>query len=173
MIIAFTGPMKSGKTEACKYLGIHGFTRVSFKDAMIEEMKQTFPDFLNEVASFYQSTVDDLFKIKPREIRKFMQNYGTDLRRREDPNHWVDKWLTQTYNHIDICVDDCRFLNEAKAVKSRNGIIVRLFRDAQEDSHISETEMANIQVDHMINNNGTYEELYYSLNKLLTEYNYL
>lgn len=171
MIFAFTGKMKSGKTEACKYLELHGYHKVGFKDAMLEEMKQTFPDFLEQIASFYKCTIDDLFKIKPTEIRKFMQNYGTDLRRKDDLEYWTKKWTNESYNYINICVDDCRFLNEAKAVKDRNGIIVRITRDGlPESTHESEKEMDNIVSDFDIDNNGTIKELHDKIDVVLKYY---
>jgi dephospho-CoA kinase len=174
MIIAFTGHIKSGKTEACKYLELRGFTKVGFKDAMLEEMKEMFPDFLELVAGFYHTTIDDLFKIKPIEIRRFMQNYGTDLRRREDVNYWVKKWEDSQIDIFDTCVDDCRFLNEAKAIKKYKGIIIRLIRDTGDSgTHASETEMSKIKEDFKIDNNGTKQDLYLKIDEILKKYGYV
>ena len=66
-------------------------------------------------------------------------------------------------------ISDLRFLNEAKSVKDRNGIIIKIVRQSQqkEDSHQSELELNNIIQDYTIENNGTIEDLYDKVKHLL------
>ena len=47
MIIGFTGLMQSGKTTASDKLIEQGFTKINFKDALVEELKTKFPDLLD------------------------------------------------------------------------------------------------------------------------------
>jgi len=96
MIIGITGLRRSGKTTVSKYLQEnHGFVSHNFKAALIKEMKEKFPDTLDALCRDLEganNTVDGLFEEKPRAMRALMQNFGTDVRRAEDPNYWVDEW---------------------------------------------------------------------------------
>jgi hypothetical protein len=157
-LIAFTGLAQSGKSTASAYLeSTHNFHRVNFKSAMIEEIKSTMPDFLKKEAEIYNCQVDDLFAMKPGSFRQFLQNYGTELRRKGDNDYWVNQWLTKANSlYLDtgasIVVDDVRFLNEAEMIKRAGGIIIRVVKNGQENtmSHSSETEMSQIIADHII-----------------------
>jgi hypothetical protein len=154
MIIALTGLKRSGKSTAAKHLETkYGFVRINFKDALLAELKQYFPDFLKVEAEYHACTVDELLERKPGHIRQLLQNFGTELRRGEDPNYWVEKW----WQHVidageNIVVDDCRFLNEAAMIKQAGGKIINIVRLGQEskDGHASETEMIKINHDYVI-----------------------
>lgn len=167
MIIGLTGKKQSGKTEASK--GLKGFKLINFKDALIEEIKDGFPDLLEGIKDEYnlsndtEITVENLFSIKPFLMRTLMQNYGTDVRRKDDKDYWVNRWLDSIhYGDGDILADDVRFENEAKAVRTLGGIIIRIHRPSLEvgtDFHPTETEMDKIKVDHLIINDGTIKDL--------------
>lgn len=167
-IIAFTGKKKSGKSKAAEYLISLGFTPINFKDALVEELKENFPDLLKKLSEIYQMTIDELFKEKPPAMRSLMQNYGTDVRRKECNDYWVNKWLNKTLKINNIVVDDCRFLNEAQAVRTYNGKIYRINRNGYSgDKHQSETEMDKIKIDGEIDNNGKLKDLYKKLNLII------
>lgn len=153
MIIALTGLKRSGKSTAAKHLETkYGFIRINFKDALLAELKQYFPDFLKAEAEYHACTVDGLLERKPGHIRQLLQNFGTELRRSEDPNYWVEKWWDSLDHNKNIVVDDCRFLNEAAMVKQAGGKIINIVRLGQEskDGHASETEMIKINHDYVI-----------------------
>lgn len=171
MIIAFTGKAGAGKTTASDYLvKNYGFVKVNFKDALVEEMKIKLPDVLRELANLYMVTspkwitkfqgrepevsemVDFLFVEKPAAMRGLMQNYGTEVVRGYDENHWVNKWLSKISQYQNVVVDDCRFLNEAAAVKKAGGTIVKIERTDYIEymKHQSETEMDQIQYDYRV-----------------------
>ena len=179
-IIAFTGKKQVGKSTACAYLEEkYGFTRVNFKDALIAELKENFPELLDRMVAEHMkmgwndiSSIDDLFNVKPPLIRTLMQNYGTNVRRKDDPDYWVKQWEGKVLpsNRANHTVDDCRFLNEAAAVKRVGGIIIRLIRTDMEhtDSHVSETEMDVIVPDFTIVCNGDDQEhLYAELDRIV------
>jgi hypothetical protein len=168
-IIAFTGSKRAGKTTAAQYFLDQGYTLVSFKSPILEEVIKNFPDLLMFFSRLYGMDVATLLVQKPAGVRELLQNYGTDLRRSEDPDYWVNAWHAKV-NALGgkIVVDDIRFLNEAEAIKDFGGKIIRVTRDTgiEPDKHISEVEMSQIQVDAEIENNGTVEELYNKLEKL-------
>ncbi len=158
MIIAFTGKKRSGKTSVaeafCKDSGtVAVFTKINFKSALLKQVKEHFPDFLREEANHYYMSVDQLLEEKPGSIRQFLQNYGTDLFRKQNSNYWTDKWLESIIGYSNIVVDDLRFLNEAESIKNVGGIIIRIVRPSlgeQGDTHASEMEMDSIIADYTI-----------------------
>ena len=170
-IIGIVGYKGSGKTTACNIIKKHldDVVQINFKDALVQELKDNFPDLLNAIAIGYRSIhdahtvpgyeIDNLFNNKPPLVRTLMQNYGTDVRRKEDADHWANKWtdkvgfgLTHCYKVGNILTDDVRFLNEAKAIKEYGGILIRLERTdlEQTDQHQSETEQKEIVCDYTI-----------------------
>ena len=62
-------------------------------------------------------------------------------------------------------ITDCRFPNEAQAIKDRGGVVIRVkrdvcgIRDIKKDLHPSETALDDYEFDHVIDNNGSIEEL--------------
>ncbi len=65
-------------------------------------------------------------------IRRLLQWWGTEYRRRQDPDYWVKAWesayrqLQSTIRHI--LVDDVRFPNEAQVIRRNGGVLVRVER---------------------------------------------
>ena len=53
--IAFIGKAKSGKTTACTHIleNYKGFTKVNFKDALVAELRQNFPDLLQKNVNYW------------------------------------------------------------------------------------------------------------------------
>ena len=83
-LIGLIGFKQSGKTTAAEYLESKGFERVNFKDCLIDELKQNFPDLLNEIKANMElrglpMSIDKLFLTKPPLVRTLMQNYGTEV----------------------------------------------------------------------------------------------
>lgn len=163
-VIAFTGKKRSGKTSLVSAfmaeVGGLGYTavRVGFKQALLDQVKVHFPDFLQSTADAMRNiendgswTIDKVLEDKPSSIRQFLQNYGTDLFRNEDPNYWTKKWVdnVSTLGTDFVLVDDLRFMNEAAAVKNLGGVIIRIKRPSvgDSDTHLSEVEMDCIHAD--------------------------
>lgn len=173
MIISFIGMKQSGKSTAANYLvEKYNFTKHNFKDALIQEIKDYFPDFITKECELYNCDVDYLFEKKPGHIRQLMQNFGTELRRREYPNYWVDRWSLLKPNG-NVVVDDCRFINEAEAIKQSKGVIIKIIRTGQEnkDLHQSEQEFNQITPDYVIEvATGEQDKLYEELNKIINNY---
>lgn len=180
MIIGFVGFKQVGKSTAAKYIeSKYGCNRVNFKDGMITEIRNNFPDLLRAIDAAegeaenddIESCIDWLFENKPPLMRALMQNYGTEVRRKDDDNYWVKQWKKKVYpSLINTVTDDVRFLNEAEAVKYGYGIIIRLERDdiPTGGTHPSETEQLSIVADYTIKceANG-HDKLYTALDEIL------
>jgi hypothetical protein len=111
--------------------------------------------------------------------REFLQKLGTDaLRDKLHPNVWINAlfadYTTDMSGYSDRMsgadiedlypnwiITDCRFSNEALAVKDHGGIIVRINRPGIDavNAHPSETGLDTWAFDHVITNEGSKEEL--------------
>lgn len=160
MIIGLIGFKRVGKSTAAKYLNEkYGFIRHNMKDGLIAEMKERLPDTLRELGVIYNMTTDELFDEKPPAMRALMVNYGTEVRRKDDPDYWVKEYIDEveylaTLGEYNIVTDDVRFLNEAATVKEvkSGGILIRLTRSdiLTGGDHASETEQLEIVADYTI-----------------------
>jgi hypothetical protein len=120
---------------------------------------------------------------EPMTVRDFLQKLGTDgLRDNLHTNVWVnalfadyDSTSFTAFGDDEVILDpkwiitDCRFPNEAEAVKSREGIIIRVNRTGVKatNAHPSETSLDDWNFDYVIDNDGSMEDL---LEKVKTIY---
>lgn len=63
---------------------------------------------------------------RTEEIRQLMQFWGTEVRRKENPNYWVEKTISQNFHEDFVIVTDCRYSNELEAVLEKDGYVLRL-----------------------------------------------
>ena len=176
MIIAICGLKFSGKSTVARLLhNATGYEVVSFADKLKDitcilsgctredlenyDFKETqlVPDYLRPYC---------LNAEKPT-FRAFLQHFGSEVMRGVNDNIWIDCTLS---NCGDNCiVSDCRFPNEAKAVKARGGIVIKVVRpDAKaEDSHQSETKIDEIDADYVLWNDTTLENLVLNVDSLV------
>lgn len=179
-IIAFTAKKETGKTTAVVYMmqKHKNAVCINFKDGLVEEIKELFPELLAQMCFVYGAmdwtlwNVDRLFAEKPPLMRALMRNFGTEVRREQDQDYWVKKWVEKIKQSQDkiIFVDDVRFLNEAGAIRAFGGRIIRIEADkpVPHDLHASEREMDLILPDTVIRNVfGEIETLYTQLDKII------
>lgn len=172
MIIGFTGKATAGKDTCAR------FARDAIEDGQSPSIHsnlavtESFAGCLKSVCTeiwpgdrtFF--TGDKGAEVKPGfTYRSLLQQVGVSIRQ-IDPNAWVDNVMHRVDELPEswvTLIPDCRFLNEAEAIKARGGVIVRVIRDLPElaggiAGHVSETEMDQIEADYTIDNNGTLEE---------------
>ncbi len=191
-IIGFAGKAGAGKTTASDYMvRQHGFVKVNFKDALVDEMKKSFWNTLVAMGKLYHVTsitwankfpgevsdealVEFLFQDKPEAMRCFMQNYGTELRRSEDEQYWIKRYLEKVNNVLSnggrVVTDDTRFLNEEKAIKDLGGVIILMQRENHNpiSNHLSELEMEQFTPDYKVMaGQGKHNEIYERLTDIL------
>lgn len=100
------------------------------------------------------------------EFREVLQKLGTDVGRNLiHDNVWVDATIGRIEREgntdANIVFTDTRFPNEAEAVRSRGGYVVRMERDdiGPVNDHPSETSLDDYDFDATVYNNGTLEML--------------
>lgn len=129
LVVALSGVAGSGKSTAAQYLvDIHGYTRVRFAGPLKAAMAAMgFQD--EHIEGGLKETPSALLQGKTP--RYAMQTLGTEWGRNiigED--FWTGLWRSAADHIIDgggrVVVDDCRFLNEAAAVRKMGGDIYRI-----------------------------------------------
>jgi hypothetical protein len=126
-LIAFTGLAGSGKSTAAMHLvQIHGFTRTRFAGPLKAMMA---------ALGLSQDEIEGHLKERPcallggRTPRYAMQTIGTEWGRDIiDRDLWINAWRASLPAAGGVVVDDCRFANEAHAVKAAGGFIIRVVR---------------------------------------------
>lgn len=100
---------------------------------------------------------------KDHKGRKLLQDVGMSFREYSD-DIWVNKTASTLTDNMSYVFTDVRFANEAEYIrKVRNGTIIRVIRPSLElnvaHQHISETGQKLIEVDHIIINDGSIDDL--------------
>lgn len=96
-------------------------------------------------------------------IREVMQQIGTEVFRRMDPDIWVNALFREAarYSPLDtLYIDDVRFPNEAEAIRRRGGLVVRLTRGQADDNHVSEAGLPDHLADLTVPGDLDAEETY-------------
>lgn len=146
-VIGLSGKLKTGKdyiaTHYFQPLGYHNISLAwHFKIWLIGQGKATY---------------EEVFETKPPEIRKLLQEEGTERGRNVyGQDVWVDTtfaWINlyhQSWGLNKFVIPDVRFKNEVEAIKKRGGRVYRIVapqRDANSGAsaearaHISETDL--------------------------------
>lgn len=141
-IIAFSGPAGSGKSTAAAFLQDRGYTLVKFAGPLKAMCRAVGLDDEHIEGSLKERPLDWLQGKSPRQ---FMQMLGTEFGRDcIGPHFWVGLWERAVLGVLDqggrVVCDDCRFANEADAVRKLGGIVVRLVgRGGLAGGHASES----------------------------------
>lgn len=104
-------------------------------------------------------------------IRQLLQCFGTNIMRK----FFGDKiWIVSTLKTDNIIISDLRFKAEAEECKKRGATLIYISRPScSPGNHQSEKEVIelykNNKFDHVIDNNGTLEDLFYKVKQLVYE----
>lgn len=93
---------------------------------------ETIDYLLDYTKPMFQSTPN--FEVntdyKTKEIRYLLQYWGTEIRRKQNPNHWIRLTEKDIQNAINLeqfpIVTDVRFVNEMKCIKNNQGFLIYL-----------------------------------------------
>ena len=176
MIIAICGHKFSGKSTVARLLHnatvypvvsfadklkditciLSGCTREQLEDYDFKET-QLVPDYLRPYC----------LNVEKPTFRAFLQHFGSEVMRGVNDNIWIDCTLSNCGENAII--SDCRFPNEAKAIKARGGIVIKVVRPdvKASDSHQSETLIDEIVPDYTLWNDTTLENLVANVDSLV------
>jgi len=143
MLIGFVGKMGCGKTTTALILMKHlldqnkSVSRRAFGDALKEEVSKTF-NFHIDIFYYEKHKIlkhplfKDYFGVEELTAGKLLQLWGTDIRRKEDKNYWINKFhsyvsVYEFHGQNIILTDDIRFPNELEYFKRQNGLIFKIY----------------------------------------------
>jgi len=170
MIIGLSGYAQAGKDSlGAALVKNHGFTRYAFADALKEMAYRLNPivgDTNVDQFSRFQDYVDHVGWEKAKkvpEVRRLLQVLGTEAGREVLGE---DIWVNTVLNKIhggggNSVITDCRFPNEAAAVKHSGGFVVRVEREGLDavNAHASETSLDGWPFDVTVSNNRSVQAL--------------
>lgn len=168
MKIAIVGQARSGKDTIAHYLvDHHGFIEYKFSRG------------IHDVIDLIRGKLDT-----PKN-RSELQGVGQGLRKVLGVDIWVDYTLkliqTEQPSHTNIVISDCRQQNEHDRLKKEGYIFIKVESDRQtridrmkregdifsESNLDHETEQIPFDADYTVYNNGTLEELYQQIERIL------
>lgn len=165
-LIGLSGRKRSGKDTVYAIIQEEAErlrpARVAFADALKEE-----------VSALLNVPIAELEADKAR-FRGILQWWGTEWRRAQNPNYWIDqtrkKILALKGISGLIVATDVRFPNEAELIENMGGVVVRISRPEANnvtDPHPSEVVMDSYPFKHVIHNTGTIDDLRREVRKFL------
>lgn len=167
-VVGLSGYAGSGKSTAAAHLVDRGFTLVKFAGPLKDMCR---------AIGLTEDHIEGKLKQVPLEVlqgkspREFMQLLGTEFGRDLiGSKFWIDLWKAQVSTILDeggsVVTDDCRFANEAAAIRSFEGAIYRLSgRGGIEGGHSSEQH--HFEPDETIPNTHTIRHLCLRLDDLI------
>lgn len=172
LVVAFTGVAGSGKSTATKYLvERHGYTLVKFAGPLKDMMR---------VIGLTEEEIEGSLKEKPCNLlagktpRHAMQTLGTEWGRNSiGDGFWINLWRERVVEILGqagrVVIDDCRFDNEAKAIRKLGGDIYKIEgRGGIAGGHVSENGCGD--QDLSIANEGSIEELHAKVDEALRRF---
>ncbi len=167
MIVGLGYKARSGKDTVADYLcKSYGFKRIGFADALKQGCKEFFGWSDEHVYGSLKEVVDPYWGFSPRFA---LQKVGTEcMRENFDQEIWVKAVGKRVLADpgANWVITDCRFPNEAAAVESWGGKVVRIDRPVAGASqgikgHASEFAMDSYDGWHTtLYNHGTLMDLY-------------
>lgn len=176
-IIGLAGQQGAGKDYICDQL----MTRMMTGNEGARRMVPPTVVYRMAFADILRWEVEDILQMReyhtvwekpyPAEVRWLLQQWGTELRRNQDPDYWVNKGIDyirkQTHQPNLWVITDVRFSNEVDLIENAGGIVANVIASdenrakrldisrlelAQRSQHASEQVLVT---EHYITNNGT------------------
>lgn len=196
MIIGINGYAGSGKDtvgEIIKQLQPHEHWEIKKFAGKLKDVASTIlgiPTLMFEDQEFKKKTLPQMWSNHglPMTVRDFLQRLGTDaLREGLHPNTWVNALMMdykeQLINIINDegyqfeerypnwVITDCRFPNEAIAIKNQGGVIVRINRPGINavNAHPSEVALDHWHFDYVVENDEGIVELKHQVRDILKQ----
>lgn len=183
LILGITGHHNTGKTTVAQLLQTHADARaMAFSDGIYAEVAQAFEISIIDLAQrqgknqpqrllALQNCTDKAFAQAalphaegdlqtPRSPRQILEWWGTEYRRAQNPNYWVEATAARIAHYRShhctrpIVLADVYKHNEAALIRALGGTIWRIERPGHEQrtAHATSTEHLQIQADLTLHN---------------------
>lgn len=179
MLISISGKAGAGKDTIADYLiNRYGYKKISLADPIKRLVKDIFV-LSDHVVYDRVAREQPLPQWGGWTVRKLLQTIGTELFRKNiDEEIWVKSLIFRVNSDPDsnYVVPDCRFGNELSYLTNncKNFISIKVVRDGC-DGNVGikghESEAYDLKTDFVISNNGTFQDLYNAIEKIIQERN--
>ena len=197
MIIALHAKAGAGKDAfADRLVEVHGYVKRGFAAPLYEEVAHAFRvtvpwlqdrtrkeaprrelrlvncidaefvEFMRRVGWHYND------RLSPRQV---LQQWGTEYRRQQNVNYWLDQFARFCDEHPNVAATDTRFENEAQFVRAASGVIVEVVRPGLalvEGEHSSAKRLPQYLIDMTLYNMGTLADWHAQADELVEHINY-
>ena len=186
MIIGISGLAGSGKNVVAEHLVTHH----NFKsDSFAKSLKDAVAHIFNWDRAMLEGTTDESRKwretvdptwsdrldrsVTPRWV---LQYFGTDVCRKGfHDDIWINSLFARVKADDRVVVSDVRFINELKMIRKNNGKLILITRGGiptkqemiRKRIHQSEWDWIGYDFDHVIENNGTIQDLQHKTTHLI------
>lgn len=173
--LALSGYARSGKDTVADYLvAEYGYTKMSFADPMRAALLKLNPlihvgGYVTNLASAVERIGWEELKSLSPDIRPLLQRFGTEVGRDMwGEDFWISSAISSIPDGSKVVFADCRFPNEADAIRVLGGKVWRIEREGfgPANAHISEHSMDEYDFDLLIENKSTISALHEVLNSL-------
>lgn len=136
-----------------------------YEEKYVPKIKMLSDNKFSKMAKALDPSIIDYYL----SIRQLMQYFGTNVMR----TYFGDGlWTYATLNFGKTIISDLRFNVEMDIIKKNKGRVIYIDRDiCVPGNHSSEQEVIDMKekgrYDYIISNNGTLEDLFYALKKIL------
>lgn len=172
-LIAFSGAAGAGKSEASNQAVARGYHRAKFANAL-KEMLRAFLCYRGADETTIERMLEgDLKGVSSeyfggRTTRHAMQTLGTEWGRKLiHPDLWVDTEIDASSLFDHVVFDDCRFPNEVAAIKAAGCQVIEIERPDLPPRMDHESENQKLDVDAIVQNDGTIDDLRKKIDELL------
>ena len=153
---------RATKEQPTNALRMSRCSSIQFLHRMYDLAAQESPDFDY-----------DEWVAAPRSPRQIMQWWGTEYRRHQEENYWtirVSIRILAAARGTRWVITDCRFANEARAVRSIDGELWQVMRPGQasvEGGHASQNDGTHFKPDAIVLNGGNLVGLMHTTLRML------
>ena len=180
MIIAICGLKRCGKDTVAEYLVqryAHKFRHVKIAAPLKEVCGLLFGWSAQHMEDDNKDAVDPAWGISPRAALQFV---GTEMMQYKiqellgpgiGRTFWIRSFIMSLQPNESVIISDMRFVHEYDMLKAAFGsrlLTIKVTKQGatDDDAHCSEQEWKQIDHDILIENNGTLQQLYKTLDKL-------
>lgn len=186
-LIGLLGKKGSGKDTLASKLKEKGYQQYAFADPLKRGIQQFFD--LSEEQLYdevLKETIDERWGVSPRMLFQiigteiFQHGIHEHLNLKVGPTqHWTflfEEWYRKQQENNQaglVVVSDVRFKHELETIKKLGGKIIKIVRPERNhnlDQHSSETyidQVPTIEIDYLIQNDGTLNQLFLKLDNAL------
>lgn len=173
-IIALCGLKRCGKDVAARYISErYGYKHVKLAQPLKEVLKTAFRFTDDDLETDLKDQISPKWGVSPRTLMNYIgtQVFQYDIAnvvpQLKDRCFWINHLLDTHCKQDHIVISDLRFHHEIRRIREHVADsdcvfrVIRILRNGtSHGSLVSEMESEQLQVDNVLNNNGTIQDLY-------------